>query len=368
MFQFSAFPYFPTDNVDYPVNRLHLFSFWRFKDKYLQNPEVRQKVERLCALYVNSELKRLDFCLLAVIDGNYSLAPLTDEQVKDVYRYGLALFFCSVIYNNSWGTCTSENFLLIRQNFNLIDDEISYTTGSIRPVTNLQDINRIHFIKPDFIESRVVPYRVDLRLFVAFANMIDAHNPDEYIFSVLEWIYYSYINFENITHESRIVMLATGFEIFFRLKRGAKAEKFAERLETLLKVDERVVFDKKTETSITGLPRTQRTDANGKVRAYGKGPKEGQPFEYTMYGWWARDFYGLRSKIVHEGTVTAEALKNHNGEPHFKIAIQIFNYCFHRLLEDRGYFIYKKSASPLIAEADKWGVESGLQDIEEKLE
>jgi hypothetical protein len=50
---------------------------------------------------------------------------------------------------------------------------------------------------------------------VSFANMIDTHNnDDDYLFRVLEWFNYSYMNVEGFSYYNRIVLLATAYEIF----------------------------------------------------------------------------------------------------------------------------------------------------------
>ena len=89
-----------------------------------------------------------------------------------------------------------------------------------------------------------------------------------------------------------------------------------------------------------------------------------------MYGWWARDFYDLRSKIVHGSNVTAQDFSNHNNVEHLKIAVKIMNFCLYRLLEDKGYLIYKEP-SPELKDVfkdfnfDKYSTEKDLREVEE---
>lgn len=71
--------------------------------------------------------------------------------------------------------------------------------------------------------------------------------------------------------------------------------------------------------------------------------------ENTIYGWWARDFYDLRSKIVHGSNIAKQDFGNHNKVEHLKIAVKIMNFCLYRLLEERGYLIYKESSSEVKA-------------------
>jgi hypothetical protein len=79
---------------------------------------------------------------------------------------------------------------------------------------------------------------------LSFANTIDAHNPsDEYLFKVLDWVKYAFMNADGYSYESRLVMMATAFEVFFHLPRENKTRLLAERLESLLGVDNYDIYD-----------------------------------------------------------------------------------------------------------------------------
>jgi len=359
MHQFSFLPYFPSTDFDMRVGRLHLLSFWKYKDAYIPDQTLREKLERICQLYVDTKLETLDELTIAVIDGNYSLTPPTDEQRRDIQRYADALNFCSVILNETNRAYTSDNFLLLHQNFTLTEDAIVYTTGSYVRLQNWQPFETAKLIKPSYIQDSIFRYRFDETLLQAFASTIDAHNnDDDYLFMVLEWFRYAYMNVEGFSYPNRVVLLATAYEVFFQLPDFGKTDAFATRLEALLKVDQMNVHDKQHRIIQTGLPIIRKANALGKVK------------ENTIYGWWARAFYDLRSKIVHGSEVVKGDLLNHNDVEHFQIGVKMLQFCFYRLLEDKGHLIYRQS-SPEVQAAfpnvnfDKLFKENDLRDIEE---
>src|SRR5260370_28413199 len=61
----------------------------------------------------------------------------------------------------------------------------------------------------------------------------------------------------------------------------------------------------------------------------------------TIYGWWARDFYTLRSKVVYEGTVSKNDLVNAKAAQRLSLALRRLKFCFVRLLEQRGLLHFK---------------------------
>ena len=335
---FSAFPYFPTTNVDFTVNRLHVFNLWQFKDKYIADSPVRQKVEQFSALYVDSNLEKVPTLALAVFDGAYDFRAMSDEDVRDMRRYALALLFCSVIRNEQNSVCVSEQFNLFHQSFDPTQDSIAYRTGSYYQVLNWQSLGHTKLVRPEYVPAETLLYRFDERLFGALCNMIDARRPkDDSIIRALEWVRYAHMNAEGISNESRLVMMTTAFETLFNLPRRDKTFQFSSRLEQIIKVDQLDVYDDKFRVVQTGLSRTRRMKPDGTLVM----GSNNQSLEWTTYGWWARDLYELRSKIVHGDALTPADFRNHNNIPHFHIALHVMQYCLHNLLEDKKYLTYR---------------------------
>src|SRR5262245_40468450 len=90
VFQLSYLQYFTTADIDTRIGRLHLFNFWRFKDTYITDERLRDKIEEICNLYCDIDLSPLSETGLTRLDGiaiaekvnNYSFAPLSPQQVK----------------------------------------------------------------------------------------------------------------------------------------------------------------------------------------------------------------------------------------------------------------------------------------------
>jgi hypothetical protein len=213
-------------------------------------------------------------------------------------------------------------------------------------------------VRPDYIPNASGFYDRDDELFGAFANMIDAHNADDdYLFTVLNWIKYAYMNADGIMGESRIVMMATAFEMFFKLN-SDKTENFALGLEDLLEVKTMEYQNPTTGATQTGLPFTQQTNPDGslKTKSAGRGVPR-VPIEHCVYGWWARDFYALRSEIVHDGKIDPTRLINSKGNHHFRLALLIFKFCFYKMLINLGYLVFPQHP----------GVPAGVPEILEIL-
>lgn len=361
---FSAFPYFPTMNVDFSINRLHVFNLWQLKDKYIEDSLVKQKVEQFCALYVDSNLETVSTLALAVFDGNYDFRPMSDEEIRDLQRYALALLFCSVIRNEQNSVCVSEQFNLFHQSFDPTQDSIAYSTGSYYRVLNWQSLGQTKLVRPEYVPTETLLYRFDEKLFGALCNMIDARRPeDDSIIRALEWVRYAHMNAEGIGNESRLVMMTTAFETLFNLPRRDKTFQFSNRLEQIIKVDQLDVYAN-TKIAQIGLSRTQRLRPDGTLVM----GNNNQPLEWTMYGWWARDLYDLRSKIVHGDVLTPADFRNHNNIQYFHIALHMMQYCLFNLLEDKGFLTFKTfSLEGAQIPVEKYSVVRRLRKIEQAI-
>lgn len=336
MSSFAFLPYFPVASFDQRFGRIHFFNFTRFGEQFIPDAEMRGRIDEYCSLYMDSNHRRLNNLTIAVIDENYKFDNLTDEQETDLYRYSIALLFCSVIKNIEQCVCVSEQFNLVLQPFIVQgmtrNDFITFQTGSLLRTLNTQTLITARFVKPSFVPNNTSPYRFDMFLMSAMARMIDSHNPiDVGYFRVLDWVRYAYLNADEYSTESRLVMLATAFEIFFDLPDRRKADRFASRLEELLEVDKMDIYDEEYHLVQTGLPQVTKPNARGIDKTN------------TMYGWWARDFYDLRSKIVHGSVISNQDIRNHKDEQHFFIALKILRFCFYKRLENKGHLTYKTS-------------------------
>ncbi|HKQ73221.1 MAG TPA: hypothetical protein VJ810_05795 [Blastocatellia bacterium] len=332
MFQFAYFPYFPSPNikiVDVKVNRIHIFNFAELKDKYINDLRIRNRIQQLCSMYVDSNGEPSNQIAIAVIDDNYSFNVLSNEQIEDLHNYAMALLFCSLVNNKQNGAWASEHFKLYHQNFDLTSDMITYETGSYIKLAHTVRVSEKKFHSPDYVFDSIF-YSFDKKLFAALANLIDAGNPDDqFIFKALDWVKLAFSNSEGVSMANRLVMLCTAFEVFFKLPRNNKEAEFVQRLGDLLGVSTMELLDDNHSIVGTGHPKISRKT------------KDGRDKMETIYGWWARDFYWVRSEIVHTGDLASEDYVNHNKVPHHELALKMLRFCLYRALERQNYLNYE---------------------------
>ncbi len=304
-------------------------------------------------MFVDTDLKPSRNMTVAVMDGDYEFPSLNDGQLKSLYRFSLALTFCSIVKNTQGAAWSSDHFPLFRQDFSIGQNRIRYQTGSYVRHTQLGlPIGEGMFVKPGYITNND-RFIFDRKLLRAFNRAIEVNNPDDdAFFTALKWISDAHINVDGFSAEIRPVILATAFETFFGLPRSDKGNELADRIETLLDVDQ--MFDMPSKQ--TGLPRIYPVKSRKKS------------WNFTIYGKWVKEFYGgLRSTIVHTGTASPTDWVNHNGKSHFEIALRVMNFCFYRLLESKGYLIYEPTEFQGI-NTDKFLTETGLRtDIEDSI-
>lgn len=328
MFQFSYLPYFPKA-IDLKTNRIHIFDVATLKDQHIDDTQIRQRIQQLCAMYVNSKGEPSNRLAIAIIDDSYSFNALSNEQIDDLQNYALALLFCSLVNNQQNGAWASEHFKLYHQNFDLTSDMIMYEAGSYIKLTHAVDISDKKFHAPDYVFDSIF-YSFDKKLFAALANLIDARNPDDqFILKALDWVKLAFSNSDGIRMANRLVMLCTAFELFFKLPRKDKEAEFAQRLEDLLEVSAMELLDDEHNIVATGHPKIA------------KKTKDGRDKMNTVYGWWARDFYWVRSEIVHTGDLASGDYVNHNNIPHHELALKMLRFCLYRELEKRNYLSYE---------------------------
>jgi len=208
----------------------------------------------------------------------------------------------------------------------------------------MTDISDKRFHIPDYIVDSLF-FRYDEKLFQAFANMVDAHrSDDDHLFKVLEWVRFACSNVGGYSPESRLVMLTTAFEIFFQLPRNNKETEFVNRLELLLDVGQ------------MEIPLIQRETRDGRNKSN------------TIYGWWARDLYWVRSEVVHCGALNREDFSNHNRVDHLLLALKMLRICYYHQLEELDYLTYRQDPDlGPFADAQRMSTMIDLREIEHSI-
>jgi hypothetical protein len=125
----------------------------------------------------------------------------------------------------------------------------------------------------------------------------------ERIFRSLYWVRSAFANADDHPYEARIVSMATAFEILLDIPEREKGRYFSELLNTLLPPNK--------------LPRSEKMLGMGRKK---------KAVDDNDVGWWCRDFYDLRSRIVH-GDEIPQADYFANGIEKLRIALYLFVEC-----------------------------------------
>jgi hypothetical protein len=133
----------------------------------------------------------------------------------------------------------------------------------------------------------------------------------ERLFRSLEWFRLSHTESDEVSVLSRIVMMATAFEILLQVpnvpnKKKWMAEDVAKRCAT---------------------PKSLKATRHD---------KKGKPYTYPKIAWWVWDFYDLRNKIVHGDGVPPKLLRYQTSKrkwlTHLIVADIVFSECIAREL------------------------------------
>ncbi len=332
--QFTFFPYFPSSNFDLEIGRIHLFNFWKYKDKYIEDDAIKVILEKICTMYRKSDLELANNLTVCIWDGDYTFKKLTIEEIDVIHKYALSLLFCSVVKNSEQGCCSSEHFHFKGLEFDYnVESHINYSAGSFFGYSKyVGDMNVKKFVAPEYVEVPIY-YNYDEQLFESLIKLINSGDPQEVIiFQALNWVRNSCMNFDHFNNESRAVMIATTFEIFFDLPDHLKAVEFAERLEKCLRTEEMMTKDEEG-NDVKGMPSVLKKTVQKKKE------KE-KEISFSVYGKWAIDFYELRNEIVHEGKITTANWVTSKGKRHIDIALLMMQFCLYRVLAQKGFLIY----------------------------
>lgn len=317
---------------DLKIGNVLLWSFYQKKDKYISDEVIKSQIERFLKQYVENSKGREFVKNVTIISykttNNFN--PLTPKQLRDVKDAATMLFFSTIIRNtNSWAF-SSDNFQPICQNFVPGDDLITPTSGSYRTrsVAGLK-IEDALFITPFYI-SHGSDICYDEKFLRALEKLQqDRNNQKLYrrIMTSLEWVAYADTNVNNFNRASRIVMMATAFEI---LLNG-----FKDRFDFMKKIKKRTCNDL---DDLTSHPfyRYRRMRSTRKIHYNWR--KQSKNFSFKE--WWAYEFYVLRNRIVHGERIKSKDFVNRKGEDYFLLSIQFFEECLKKLLAEKKYYSY----------------------------
>jgi len=269
----------------------------------------------------------LETITIASVRGRELLPLSTDEeQYLDAAVKAVAL---ASIVKNIYGFQyrNSENFEVYTQELVQNQDEITLTYhfrraaygGYIHPQGPFP-LTQLKFTQPQSVLLSGTR-ELDGRLLAGCERFIESRtvNQDaERIIRSLGWFYFSHFDLRDIPDTAAAVMMSTAFETLFDLPENRKTRRF------IGAVEEFVVTRAAGFLDPAASARTRRMNWRNR------------PCEYNNAGWWAHDFYNLRSSIVHGSSWQLL----HNGRSHLEIADLVFIECLKRKLQENGHYSY----------------------------
>ena len=264
--------------------------FWPWDEKRVPDPNIRQLLKRYFKCFVDHHgdpVKTITICsygeqdfeLLEQCEYN-ELRAAIDVLIFSIIAPQTRLAVCG--NTSSAGPPTTDRYQVIGQQLRPGDPNIYIKAGSSLSVDEMDDV---HISQPWCLGGsfRIGP---DEELVRAFDRIFNQSFPSiirERIFRSLEWFRFAHTEAEQISETSKLVMMATVFEIFLQVPNIPQKKKFlAEKIEEI--ISDR---DFLTETRPIG----------------------NRSFTYSKVAWWAWDFYTLRNRIVHGDQIAQSELR-----------------------------------------------------------
>lgn len=289
-------------------------TFWPYPDEAasrINDKEMRLYLDRYFKSYVDNTRQPIH-PIIVCSHGDPCFRPLSEAEHQVLRSCCDIMVFVTIApqvrsaisgMNKTLGPPSSDAFELITQNFLLNSDDIHVQSGT-RTSAGWR-IGEITFSKPWSVGGSFGS--PNEALMTAFHKCFDSGFPQdlkERLFRSLEWFRLAHTENEQISEPSKIVMMATAFEILLQFPKNGKRKYFVEYMETNISSRE--------------FNREVRTDHNTKS------------FELSLAGCWAWDFYELRSKIVHGDPIVSSDLVFHDWITHSIVADLLLLECMER--------------------------------------
>ncbi len=288
-----------------------LWPFTLEAEKRIADQGIRDHLTKYFRSYVDHQGKPVDR-ITVCSHRQPDFRCLDDPEYKEL-RSAIDIFTFATIApqikvavcadNRSMGPPSAEMFEMITQNFRTGSDDIAVRAGTI--VHGGWKIGEITFPKP--LATGGTFGDPDKELVKGFDSCFTPEFPvavRERFSQALEWFRMSHAEGSDVSALSKVVMMATAFEILLHFPRQEKRKYFVEYME------KHVASDK--------FHKDNRTAQNGKT------------FPLSLGGCWAWDFYELRSRIVHGDQVPATDLIYRGWLTHLIVADLVFLECVKR--------------------------------------
>lgn len=295
---------------------------WHFSkaEEKIKNQVILDYLKNYFKSYVDYQgnpVNRIVVCSYNKID----FKPLSKKQFVDLKNAINALIFCIVgpavhravrASNYSMGPASADGYELIVQNFNTHTNMLAVQAGSLR---HLWEIGQVKFYQPWTLGG--IQRSPDNELLLGFDKLFRntiGTGIKERIFRSLEWFRLAHIENDVISPLSKVIMMATAFEILLQVPNISNKKGWI-----AIKLENQI---------------------NSKLIRIVRQDNKGRKHRYTKLAWWAWDFYNLRNRIVHGDYIDWKLLryripdKRKKWITHLIVADLIFLECLKRELFD----------------------------------
>lgn len=310
-------PYFPNSSIDEKFGPFHLWNWYQYKDKYAKDQATAAIFERYFSIYKRKygELEGR----IAVIDYEHA-DPLSATLPTEIARFADAVMLAYLVTipltsNDGFFASSSDNFTAFKHTLpNSL--AISLTFGSYVRTEQAGSLDYLIFMTPQHVpdQSYGVGDHKLLRQMVQICEKNDLET--ERLFRSLQWVGFAFSNAPGHIYESRIVAMTTAFEILLDMPDENKPQEFSERIRALL-IPNKLPLSTRTRLTKAGNPKAETDNA---------------------VGWWCREFYGLRSKVVHGDKLQQSHYKTNDVE-NLRIALHLFRECIEGILVRMGMLL-----------------------------
>jgi len=278
-----------------------------WKKMAVRNKAVKQFLDRYFERHIDHFGKAVDGIAVLVVDRSFAPVP---RHVVGKARAAIDMFIFATIApgvvaavrsgQRNLAPPTADAYQLVLQKFDPSDDTIAVTVGG---TTNAGRLGNMMIHKPwDVGGSCGFP---DDGLLQGLGHLLKGRvkaNVRKRLSRSLEWFRLAHVTGDGASLFTKAVMMSTAFEILFQIPDGpGKTSKFIDAVEAQVK----------------------RTDTVSDTRTITRGARTWTR-THSLPGWWADDFYDLRSRVVHGDPVEIERLRYKRWVSHLIVADVVF--------------------------------------------
>jgi hypothetical protein len=261
-------------------------------DRRVADVSVRDHLKRYFKCYVTPFGKHTDSIIVCELDTK-DFSVLADTDLACIRRAADALYFVATSTQTWWSvggghqapSPSAEQFQLVHQNFRPGNDYIAVESGNV--LSGGVPLDTVRFTRPWHVG--VWHVQPDKHVLAAVDRLLapDVDVTTRARFArCFEWFRLAHAGADDVSPFSRVVMMATAFEVLLQVpKDGGKARFFAKAVDKW-------------------LSRPEHKKVAVRMR-----PGARDTIELAPMGIWARDFYDLRSAIVHGDDLAPESLR-----------------------------------------------------------